>query len=451
MVASLEQVYRMDLATIPLMNMIMKTGMIVNPDKLVELGNKWDEEIKEMDEKLDSLTGIPDINWNSSGDIARVIFTDLGVPIGGGKVSKTTGIPSADKKTLEALLDKYDGNSVIGQVMDTIIERRSLASFKSAWVDKALRERDDNNRIYTVVKNTRVVSGRWSTAEPFNFMAVPHEGETAHMLRRCFEPPVGYKIWKGDYSGIETRHNAVASGDQGMLKVFKEGLDIHTYTASLMFSIPYDSVDKWEHRYPAKRVGFGVAFGITPEGLMPLLPAKNRRLEFCAWLIDGYFGVYPGMRQLIANKHREAEQQGWIKDEWGRMRLIPEIHSALSWIKEAGLRQAFSHYIQGTAQGTIKIPMGVTFSTLAQYPQLRWEPMPQIHDELAFYVHEDDWELFDIVMGNLMANSTSLGEEVPLVVDTEIGENWGDTEPVRTITGSYMTTYCDINKDLVQL
>ncbi len=48
-------------------------------------------------------------------------------------------------------------------------------------------------------------------------------------------------IW-GDYSQMELRILAEFSQDKQMIKAFTEGLDLHTYTASLVFKVPYDKV-----------------------------------------------------------------------------------------------------------------------------------------------------------------------------------------------------------------
>ena len=104
-------------------------------------------------------------------------------------------------------------------------------------------------------------------------------------------------------------------------------------------------------------------------------------------------------------------------------------------------------FIQGGATGTIKIPMAYVLQALQPY-KLRYLPLPQIHDELDFVVHPDDVELFTIIVTDFMANATSLGA-IPIQVEVEVGETWGETVPYRTITGSFQTEYGGVNEQLL--
>lgn len=436
--------WEIDIRTIPYMNAIMRRGMTVNPDRLIQTGKVWETRIEEMAQELNKFTGMPDgTNYNSSKVVQELVFGKMGMRII--KSSEKTGAPSANKNVLEELRDGYDGQSEEWQILNSIQEIRTMTSFKSSWVDKLLTLRDSENVVRSNIRNVSIPSGRWAMAEPLNFMAVPIQGNYATELRQCFTPRKGWVWVKGDYSGIEMRDAAADSGDERMIGVFVKDLDIHTETAGLMFKIPVEQVDKVKHRYPAKRVGFQNMFGGTDHGLLPHLPAETRTLAYAGWMIKRYFEVHPRIKELADEVHAYARRYGQIRDSWGRMRYLPESMSTVRGIRMAGDRYAFSHRIQGSAQGIIKIPMGYLMQWLNDYyPKLRWGPLPQIHDELNFEVHPDDVDMFVMIVGNLMVNATSLGE-VPIKAEFEVGETWGDTHHHSTATGTFRTEFCDVN------
>ncbi len=425
----LDLTYRLDMRTIPYVVAVEKNGMKVDPGKLEKLGEDFEREIEEATVELNSLTGRPDgTNYNSSQVVQEIVFGDLGLRPA--KTSDKTGRGSADKKFLEAERDKLDPDGDAWKIIQGILDVRSRKAFRGAWIDKGLSQRDSDDTLHSRVRHTRVVSGRWSMAEPFNFMAIPHEG-AGHRLREAFVPlRSDWLWWKGDYSALEMRDAGGASGDARLIEVFGRGGDIHTENAARAFQIEEGEVDKWAHRYPMKRTGFGVLYGITPQGLVVHMPREQRSLAFTTWIRDEWFKLHGGVWEYIQEVQGEAEEQAYVQDLWGRLKWLPEMRSVIRGVKAAGLRESFSLRIQGNATGHIKIPMAFLFNFLAKRGLEHGEhylAMPQVHDELNFSVHPSMIEYFDVLVCQLMTQATTLGT-IPLVVESAWGENWSEAE-----------------------
>jgi len=438
----------MDRKTIQLQVEMMENGMRFNPDKMEDMREKYLGLREDVFNDLEKLVGYR-VLPTSPVQVQRLLFGEMGLrPI---KFSKKTKLPSADDKTLEDLKDRDTTTPQAAETIGLIQKYREYDKLLSSYIlpiQEFIRH-DPLHLAHTEIKNTRVVSGRWSSGDPINLMALPKQGDAAKEFRMAVEPRYkDWVMWTGDYSGIEMR--TIGTQDEAIAEVFISGLDIHTNTASKMWSVPYGDVDRDKHRYPAKRVGFGAVFGITAIGLLPLLPAENRTIEFAQWLIDSFYNIYAGMAEFIIKVQDRARQYGAMWDQWGRIRQFAELQSPRKYVVEAAMREAFSHYVQGTAQGVIKIPMGALLGTIKAYG-IRAIPLIQIHDDIVMEVHKDDVSLCNVVVGNLMASATSLGE-IPIEVEINTGETWaecGAELDTYKAVGTYRTFVGDINESIV--
>lgn len=70
-----------------------------------------------------------------------------------------------------------------------------------------------------------------------------------------------------DYSQIELRVLAHCSGDEQLIKAYREEADIHRITASQVFHVPFDEVTDLQRRN-AKAVNLGSSMESVPSGLV---------------------------------------------------------------------------------------------------------------------------------------------------------------------------------------
>jgi DNA polymerase-1 len=191
-----------------------------------------------------------------------------------------------------------------------------------------------------------------------------------------------------------------------------------------------DSVDKMKHRYPAKRVGFGILYGLTSMGLARELQADvgpEWTEDRCQDLIDTWFDVYKGVRRHMEAVYTHARRHGYVEDMWGRRTYTPEVHSAFPRTREEGLRKAGNCPIQGGAAGVFKIAMQKLWCETPYITEMYRKrllfPLVPVHDDILWECHKDHTLEAARVIQSVMENAVTLS--LPTPVDPERGERWG--------------------------
>jgi len=214
------------------------------------------------------------------------------------------------------------------------------------------------------------------------------------------------------------------SGDKHLTRAFKEGLDIHSFTASLVFNIDEKDVTG-EMRGMAKTVNFGIIYGMSPYGLSQSLNIDvNKAKEF----IDSYFERYPDVKQYMESLIVEAREKGYVTTILGRRRYIPEINSQDVRLKQFAERTAINAPIQGSAADVIKVAMIAISERLAK-SGLGTKMTLQVHDELVFDVPKDELEASYAIVKDGMENVIKL--KVPVEAHIEVGKNWLEQESYK--------------------
>ena len=226
-----------------------------------------------------------------------------------------------------------------------------------------------------------------------------------------------YLLLAADYSQIELRIMAHLSGDTGLTQAFAENQDIHRATAAEVFGLaPEDVAD--EQRRSAKAINFGLIYGMSAFGLAKQL---NISRGLAADYIERYFDRYPGVLRYMEETKALAAEQGFVETAFGRRLYLPEINAKAVPRRQAAERTAINAPMQGTAADIIKLAMIAVQDWLPD-SELDARMIMQVHDELVFEVAEADAQALNDGVVQRMAGAAELN--VPLVVDTGVGENW---------------------------
>ncbi len=252
------------------------------------------------------------------------------------------------------------------------------------------------------------------------------------MYQITVEGTHNYVLDNGMVSGnsqIELRVAAHESQDAALIHDFITGIDPHTSTAATAFGIAYEDVDPKKHRYPMKRAGFGVLYGISAKGLLELFESEGIEgwtEQSCQELIDLWFGVHAGVERYMFHVQQRVRQDGKVRDMFGRYKLVPEVYSAHYWLVSRGMRQACNYPIQAGAQEIIKEAMGQLMHVMPEFNGSGrvCTPLMQIHDELLFEVSDEQLTDVATVCKGIMENVVELC--VPLKCDVEVGPSWGE-------------------------
>ena len=207
------------------------------------------------------------------------------------------------------------------------------------------------------------------------------------------------------------------SGDENMIRVFRDGKDLHAATASTIYKKPIEEVTR-DERTKSKRANFGIIYGITIFGLAERLDVTRDEAKE---LIDGFFETFPQVKDYMEKAKQEARQQGYVPTLFGRRRYLPDINSQNATVRGFAERNAINAPIQGTAADIIKVAMIHIFRRFKE-EGIRSKMILQVHDELNFSVYPEEKEQVEKIVLEEMQNAFQM--QVPLVADSGFGSNW---------------------------
>ena len=275
---------------------------------------------------------------------------------------------------------------------------------------------EKTGRIHTTYNQTVTATGRLSSTNP-NMQNIPVRTDEGREIRKAFIPAEGNVFFSADYSQIELRLVADLSGDETMVNAFNNGADIHTLTASRIYHEKLEDVTS-EQRSRAKTANFGILYGISAFGLSQRLEIPRSEAKM---LIDGYFEMFPKVREYMDNAIAKGKEQEYVTTQFGRRRMLPDINSRNAIVRGFSERNAINAPIQGTAADIIKIAMVSIFRRFKE-EGLRSKMIMQVHDELNFDVVESEIEkVREIVLSEMKGAYKGKVEMIP---SAGFAQNW---------------------------
>ncbi|OXX84821.1 DNA polymerase I [Paraclostridium benzoelyticum] len=401
--------YHVEMPLVEVLGYMEFEGVMVDKDKLIELGEEFKISIDKLEKDIYNLAG-EEFNINSPKQLGVILFEKLELPV----IKKTKTGYSTNAEVLEQLSDKHE-------IIDKITEYRQIVKLKSTYVEGLINIINPiSNRIHSSFNQTITTTGRISSTEP-NLQNIPVRLELGRNIRKVFIADNGFKLVDADYSQIELRVLAHMSQDEHMIDAFNHNVDIHTKTASQVFGIDINNVTS-EQRSAAKAVNFGIVYGISDFGLaknlhIPVKEAKN--------YIDSYLNTYEDIKSYMDNTIEEAKEDGYVKTILNRRRYIPEIKSSNIILKNLGKRLAMNAPIQGSAADIIKIAMVNVYKKLEE-KGLKSKLVLQVHDELIIECVEAELEEVSKIVKDEMEHAVSM--DVNLDVDLNTGDSWYETK-----------------------
>ena len=407
--SGVERVYRdIDLPLAPVLFRMEQAGVRIDTAVLDGLSKRFAIELERVGERIFSLAGRR-FNINSPKQLGEVLFTHLGLPApairGKGKAVSTA----------QDVLEQLAGRNEVPRL---VLEFRHLSKLKSNYIDALPLLADSNSRVHTTFQAAATATGRLSSVNP-NLQNIPIRTELGREIRAAFTAAPGTQLLSADYSQIELRLLAHFSGDPLLVKAYAENIDIHAMTASEVFGVPIENMDK-ETRNRAKAVNFGIVYGISPFGLAAQLGISQQEARA---YIDRYFARYQGVRAFIEKTLEATRREGSVRTLFGRMRPIPDIESRNPNQRGFAERTAINTPLQGTAADLIKLAM-IAIDRKLPEQGLQTRMVLQVHDELLFEVPTDETAAIETLVRTEMEGVVALS--VPLVADLGFGANWRD-------------------------
>lgn len=387
-------------------------GIKLDTNALRQLAQQMARQLSKVEQEIHQIADT-EFNINSTQQLSDILFGKLGLPTDGLRKTKS-GHYSTAADVLESLQGRHD-------IIDKILEQRTLAKLKSTYVDALpALVNPHTGRIHTNYNQVGVSTGRLSSSNP-NLQNIPIRTEQGREIRRAFVAEPGCRLISADYSQVELRILAHVAEDPGLLQAFANDEDIHASTAATVLDIPLAEVDKFKRRI-AKTVNFGLIYGQTAFGLAQTTGmSRDEANQF----IETYFKKYPGVKKYIEETKQMAAQQGYVATLLGRRRDFSHLDSLSGAQRARAEREAINMPIQGTAADIMKQAM-INLHAEINKRQLKTRLLLQVHDELVLEAPEAEVAEAAQLTRQVMAAAFEL--RAPLKVDVEVGQNWLDMQ-----------------------
>lgn len=399
--------YRVDQPVQHVLGAMEAKGIKIDVPFLKDLSNKFGTRMAELEKEVHTL-GKGEFNLGSPKQLGEVLFDRLGLP--GGKKSKKTGAYGTDADVLEELV--AGGHEIASKVL----EWRGLAKLKSTYTDTLpLSVNAKTGRVHTTFNLASTSTGRLSSEAP-NLQNIPIRTQEGRQIRRAFIAENDNVLISADYSQIELRLLAHVADITPLKAAFKNGIDIHTQTASQVFGIPTAEVTG-DMRRSAKAINFGIIYGQSAFGLAAGLGISR---DEASNYIKAYFQQFPGIQRYMEETKEFARQHGYVETLLGRKCYTPLINDKNGGLRQMGERAAINAPLQGAAADVIKRAM-------IRLPQALEGTgaslLLQVHDELVIEAPAATAEKIAATVKKTMESALMLS--VPLDVEVSIGKNWG--------------------------
>lgn len=370
-----------------------------------------------------------ELNPGSPIQLAQALYDRLGLKP---PYSTATGAPSTDEGALRHLQGETD-NPLPAYVLE-YRHYQKLIGYAQDW-DRCVRA---DGRVHPSIHLDGARSGRTSCSEP-NLQNIPRaaDSDDGKRARNCFRAPHGKVMVQLDYSQLELRIACLLSRDKAMADLFRSGEDFHMSTAKLIstmaWGIPPERVTK-VHRTGAKAFNFGLAYGKHDRTLAAELGITE---EKAAQIRKAIFGSFVDFGHWTRNTIGYARSHGgcWTQWEGERARWRPlTIMGALSKddrnLVNGGERKAVNTPIQGTASDFCVASI-VKLVDLIEAGKMDAEVILPIHDSVMLLCPKETWKDTAEQARQTMMSYPWATDFVPLDVDVEVGEQWGDLEKVK--------------------
>jgi len=438
-------------------------GIRVNTKQLDIAEKVLFEEISRIEKKLEDMSPVKGVSLTKPSDLMGVLFTSQGYdiePIEWNKVSKS---PKMDRETLEKTvtnihsrkkstdLHKQGANYIelyllwkkrYKQYNDYVKNLRKALDFNgdgriySQYNFSVCKTGRLSNSAYRITRREvsekgRIVAKKHSKGVSFHTLPRPDDeednvGDVAVNLRRIMGCEPGNVFLCADYSAAEVRVMAHCSGDVNLINAFKSGVDLHKYTASLIFGKSIDKVTPFE-RTTAKSVTFLILYGGGPTKLAGKI---KKSLSYCKGIFASYFKAFPGVKEWIVDTREQIEIDGYATSLFGRKRRLLNVKSPVKKYRERALRQGINFIIQSSASDLMLHAIW-RITTMAEKYNIDIDLIATVHDSLEAEAPKESFQKAASLMKYCMTDTSYIkylyGWEfkVPFEVDMECGDSFG--------------------------
>ena len=390
-------------------------GIKVDQKFLQLLSSKFEKKINNLEKEIYKVAK-KEFNIGSTKQLGEVMYNEMKIS----SLKKTKkGSYATSAQVLEDLA--FKGHKLPKLVLDW----RQATKLKNTYSD-SLQEHINpkTKRVHTSFLLAATSTGRLASSDP-NLQNIPIKSEDGKEIRRTFVAEKNSKLISADYNQIEMRILADLADVKELKKAFKNKEDIHSLTASQVFNTNISKVDS-DMRRKAKTINFGIIYGISQYGLAKQIGVSNFEAEE---FLNSYFLKFPEIKDYMESTIKFCRKSGYVSNIFGRRTHITGINDKNFNIRNFQERAAINAPIQGSASEIMRMSMIRVSKKLEEIKESSCKILLQIHDELIFEVHKDDIIKYSQIIQEEMSsvkNSDLHSFSIPLLVDVNVGNNWGD-------------------------
>ena len=389
-------------------------GIKLDKKFLNKLSENFQKKISDLEKKIFKISK-KEFKIGSTKQLGEVLYNDLKISA----LKKTKkGSFATGASVLEDLA--YKGH----ELPQLVLEWRQLTKLKNTYSDSLPEFLNPNtSRVHTSFLLAATTTGRLASSDP-NLQNIPIKSNDGKEIRKAFISDKGFNLLSADYNQIEMRILADLADVKELKKAFNNKEDIHSLTASQVFNVKIKDVTS-ELRRKAKAINFGIIYGISQYGLAKQISVTtNEADEF----LKSYFKKFPEIKDYMSTTINFCRKSGYVNNIFGRRTHITGINDKNFNVRNFQERAAINAPIQGSASELMRMAMINIYEKIKIKKIKDCKLLLQIHDELIFEVKKDNIENIKKLVENGMKSvqkSDLHSFSIPILVDVNIGENWG--------------------------
>ena len=390
-------------------------GIKLDKNFLKKLSLKFEKKIKNLEKKIFKISK-KEFNIGSTKQLGEIMYNDLKIA----SIKKTKkGSFATSASVLEDLA--FRGN----EFPKLILDWRQTSKLKNTYSD-ALPEHINKktNRVHTSFLLAATTTGRLASSEP-NLQNIPIKTEEGKDIRKAFVAEEKKKLISADYNQIEMRILADLADVKALKKAFVNNEDIHLLTASQVFGVDIKKINS-DMRRKAKAINFGIIYGISQYGLAKQIGVSNNEAQD---FLNSYFLKFPEIKDYMAETIKFCRKSGYVNNIFGRKTHITGINDKNFNVRNFQERAAINAPIQGSASEIMRLAMIRLDNEIYSNKINNLKILLQIHDELIFESEDKDIKVASKIIKDTMTSvkdSKLHSFSIPLLVDVNIGQNWGE-------------------------
>ncbi len=390
-------------------------GVMLDQKSLQILSNKFEKKINNLEKEIYKITK-KEFKIGSTKQLGEMMYNEMKIA----SLKKTKkGSFATSAQVLEDLA--FKGHTLPKLVLDW----RQVAKLKNTYSDSLQEHINPNTkRVHTSFLLAATSTGRLASSDP-NLQNIPIKSEDGKEIRRAFVAEKNKNLISADYNQIEMRILADLADVKELKKAFKNKEDIHSLTASQVFNTSINKIDS-DMRRKAKAINFGIIYGISQYGLAKQIGVSNLEAEE---FLNSYFLKFPEIKSYMENTIKFCRKSGYVSNIFGRRTHITGINDRNYNIRNFQERAAINAPIQGSASEIMRMAMIRIKKKLDEIKESNCKILLQIHDELIFEVQSSDIKKYSKIIQDEMSSvkdSNLHSFSIPLLVDINVGNNWGD-------------------------